>query len=110
MCDNVPFVLDDLIIFQTQQNALKHEQFQVIDHPGFFVQPTIVTGLSHDSPLVHSECFAPIVYVLSSDNIDEAIAWNNEVAQGLSSSIFTQDIGNIFKVKSFTCIMSIKIL
>lgn len=58
-----------------------------------------MTGLKHDSKLVQSECFAPIVYVLSADSVDEAISWNNEVTQGLSSSIFTQDIGNIFKVR-----------
>ncbi|XP_063906797.1 putative aldehyde dehydrogenase family 7 member A1 homolog [Zophobas morio] len=68
-----------------------------IARDGFFVQPTIVTGLPHDSPLVHNECFAPIVYVLKTESVDEAIAWNNEVPQGLSSSIFTQSIGNIFK-------------
>lgn len=60
--------------------------------------PTIVTGLKHDNPLVHNECFAPIVYVLEASSVEEAISWNNEVTQGLSSSIFTQNINNIFKV------------
>ncbi|XP_044262045.1 putative aldehyde dehydrogenase family 7 member A1 homolog [Tribolium madens] len=68
-----------------------------IEGPGFFVQPTIVTGLKHDNPLVHSECFAPIVYVLKTESVDEATSWNNEVPQGLSSSIFTQSVENIFK-------------
>nr|XP_022900431.1 alpha-aminoadipic semialdehyde dehydrogenase [Onthophagus taurus] len=70
---------------------------KILDRPGFFVEPTIVTGLKHDNPLVHNECFAPIVYVLESESVEEAIKWNNEVPQGLSSSIFTQSIGNIFK-------------
>ena len=35
-----------------------------IERPGHYVEPTIVTGLPHDSPLVHRETFAPIVYVL----------------------------------------------
>ena len=30
-------------------------------------------------------------------NIDDAIKWNNEVKQGLSSSLFTKDLGNIFR-------------
>ncbi len=42
--------------------------------------------------LVHTETFAPILYVLTYDDLDEAIALNNEVPQGLSSSIFTTDI------------------
>lgn len=35
-----------------------------INRPGHYVEPTIVTGLPHDSPLVHQETFAPIVYAL----------------------------------------------
>ena len=65
---------------------------------GNFVEPTIITGLPHDSPVVHRETFAPIVYILKCSSIDEAIAWNNEVEQGLSSSLFTQNLGNLFKV------------
>lgn len=71
---------------------------QVLNKPGFFVEPTIVTGLPHDSPIVHTECFAPIVYVLEAQNLQEAIEWNNEVNQGLSSSLFTSNLGKIFEV------------
>ena len=35
-----------------------------INRPGHYVEPTIVSGLPHDSPLVHHETFAPIVYAL----------------------------------------------
>ncbi|XP_057659504.1 alpha-aminoadipic semialdehyde dehydrogenase [Diorhabda carinulata] len=67
----------------------------VLNKPGFFVEPTIVTGLQHDNPLVHNECFAPIVYVLKADSFGQAIQWNNEVPQGLSSSLFSQNVGYI---------------
>ncbi|XP_054258538.1 alpha-aminoadipic semialdehyde dehydrogenase [Macrosteles quadrilineatus] len=70
---------------------------KVLDRPGYFVEPTIISGLPHDADVVHTETFAPIVYVLRASSVEEAIAWNNEVKQGLSSSIFTQDIGNLFK-------------
>ncbi|CAG9823174.1 unnamed protein product [Phaedon cochleariae] len=70
---------------------------KVLNRPGFFVEPTIVSGLPHDSPLVHNECFAPIVYVLKTDSVQDAISWNNEVPQGLSSSLFSQNLENIFK-------------
>ena len=46
------------------------------------------------------ETFAPIVYVLKCSSVEEGIAINNEVEQGLSSSIFTTDLGNVFKVTS----------
>ncbi|KAH1022326.1 hypothetical protein HUJ04_011747, partial [Dendroctonus ponderosae] len=61
---------------------------QVLKRPGYFVEPTIVTGIAHDHDLVHTECFAPILYVLKASSVEQAIAWNNEVPQGLSSSIF----------------------
>jgi len=64
---------------------------------GNFVEPTIVTGLAHDAPVVHRETFAPVVYILKCKSLDEAIAWNNEVEQGLSSSLFTQNMGNLFQ-------------
>lgn len=70
---------------------------EVIDGQGNFVQPTIISGLAHDAKIVHTETFAPIVYALKFKNLDQAIRWNNEVKQGLSSSLFTKDLGNIFR-------------
>lgn len=70
---------------------------KVIEREGHYVEPTIITGLAHDAPVVLRETFAPIVYVLKCKSVDEAIEWNNEVEQGLSSSLFTQNVGNIFK-------------
>ena len=64
---------------------------------GNFVEPTLVTDLAHDAPIVHEETFAPILYIFKCSGLDEAIAWNNEVDQGLSSSLFTQNINNLFK-------------
>jgi aldehyde dehydrogenase family 7 protein A1 len=63
-----------------------------MDRSGFFVEPTIVTGLPHDHELVQEEAFCPIVYLLKYDNLEQAMEWNNEVDQGLSSAIFTNDI------------------
>lgn len=68
-----------------------------IDRPGHYVEPTIITGLSPDSPIVRQETFAPIVYALKTSNLDEAIKINNQVDQGLTSSLFTSNIGDLFK-------------
>uniref|UniRef100_A0A2K6B704 aldehyde dehydrogenase (NAD(+)) n=1 Tax=Macaca nemestrina TaxID=9545 RepID=A0A2K6B704_MACNE len=69
----------------------------VMDRPGNYVEPTIVTGLAHDASIAHTETFAPILYVFKFKNEEEVFAWNNEVKQGLSSSIFTKDLGRIFR-------------
>lgn len=69
----------------------------VIDRPGFFVEPTIVSNLPHNSPVIMRETFAPIVYALKTKSLEQAIEWNNEVDQGLSSALFTNNIGATFK-------------
>ncbi|WP_140908440.1 L-piperidine-6-carboxylate dehydrogenase [Cognatiluteimonas lumbrici] len=63
-----------------------------IDRPGNFVLPTIVTGLSNDAEVVQTETFAPILYVMKYRDLDDAIAMQNDVPQGLSSSIFTNNL------------------
>ena len=69
-----------------------------MNRPGFFVEPTIISNLEADAPVVMTETFAPILYVLRCTSLDEAIAMNNSVDQGLSSSLFTENLGQIFKV------------
>jgi aldehyde dehydrogenase (NAD+) len=63
-----------------------------IEGKGNFVLPTIVTGLKNSDEVVQTETFAPILYVMKFETIDEAIAQQNAVPQGLSSSIFTQNL------------------
>lgn len=70
---------------------------EVVNREGNYVLPTIITGLPHDSELVLTETFVPIVYLLKTKSVDEAIGWNNEVEHGLSSSIFTTDLNKVFK-------------
>ncbi|XP_059165665.1 alpha-aminoadipic semialdehyde dehydrogenase-like [Physella acuta] len=70
---------------------------KVLKRPGNYVEPTIITGLSHDAKVVLKETFVPIVYVLKCQSMDEAMTWNNEVKQGLSSSVFTKDLSTIYK-------------
>jgi aldehyde dehydrogenase (NAD+) len=64
----------------------------VLAGPGHWVEPTIVAGVAADAPVVQRETFAPILYVIPFDTIGEAIAINNGVPQGLSSSVFTQSV------------------
>lgn len=63
-----------------------------IDRPGFFVLPTIITGLKNSDQIVQHETFAPILYVMPYSTLDEAIEMQNAVPQGLSSAIFTQNL------------------
>jgi aldehyde dehydrogenase family 7 protein A1 len=66
------------------------------DMDGNYVLPTIVE-IDHDAKIVQTEIFAPILYVFKFKTLDEVIEWNNEVPQGLSSSIFTKNLQNMFQ-------------
>ena len=62
-----------------------------LDRPGFYVEPTIVK-LTEQLPIAREETFAPILYVMQYDSLDEAVAVHNSVDQGLSSAIFTSSM------------------
>lgn len=62
-----------------------------VDGGGYYVHPALAE-MPTQTASMHHETFAPILYVVRYSNLDQAIAWNNEVPQGLSSSIFTTDI------------------
>ena len=58
---------------------------------GCFVEPALVRAPA-GMPLLREEIFAPILYLMEFEQLDEAIAWHNDVPQGLSSAIFTRDL------------------
>lgn len=66
------------------------EQVEAVEG-GFYVRPAIVEVGAQEGTVL-KETFAPILYVLRYQELDEAIALNNSVPQGLSSSIFTLDL------------------
>ena len=72
-----------------------------LDRPGFFVEPTIIEA-ENDWDIVQQETFAPILYLIPFSDLDDAIRMHNDVAQGLSSAIFTTDLRNAERFLSST--------
>jgi aldehyde dehydrogenase (NAD+) len=64
---------------------------RVLSRPGYFVEPTIVRAQNH-WPIVQRETFAPILYVMTFRTIEDAIRMQNDVPQGLSSALFSNDL------------------
>jgi L-aminoadipate-semialdehyde dehydrogenase len=58
---------------------------------GCFVEPTIVRA-DAAMPILQEELFAPVLYLIEFDSLDQVIAWHNDVPQGLSSAIFTTNL------------------
>lgn len=94
-------LIDNAAILQFEQaiREIKAQNGEIIfggnkiNQPGFYVEPTIVKA-ENEWPIVQQETFAPILYVMAFDTIEEAVALNNAVKQGLSSSLFTTNLKN----------------
>jgi len=72
---------------------------------GCFVRPALVKA-NHRMPILKEEIFAPILYLIEFEKLDDAIAWHNDVPQGLSSAIFTDRLAaaeNFLSVRGSDC-------
>ncbi|MBC7806846.1 MAG: aldehyde dehydrogenase family protein, partial [Akkermansiaceae bacterium] len=62
-----------------------------------YVLPTVITGVSPDSPIAQEEVFGPVLTILRVRDFDAALSVANGVAYGLSASLFTANLGNALR-------------
>jgi aldehyde dehydrogenase (NAD+) len=62
------------------------------DFGGYFVQPTIFTGVKNSMRIAQEEVFGPVLAVIPFDNEEDAIAIGNDVVFGLAAGVWTRDI------------------
>jgi aminomuconate-semialdehyde/2-hydroxymuconate-6-semialdehyde dehydrogenase len=69
-----------------------------VDRKGFFVEPTVITGLGCECRVLQEEIFGPVVTITPFDREDEAIAFANSTRYGLASMIWTRDLQRAHRV------------
>lgn len=66
---------------------------------GYYFAPTLFTDVTNKMRIAQEEIFGPVVSLIQVASFEEAIEVNNDVAYGLSSSIFTKDVNRVFKAQ-----------
>jgi len=69
-----------------------------IDRKGYFVEPTVITGLGCDCRVLQEEIFGPVVTITPFDGEAQAVAFANSTKYGLSCSVWTRDLQRAHRV------------
>ncbi len=65
---------------------------------GFFIEPTVIEGLSHDCRTNQEEIFGPVVTIMPFDTEDEVLGYANSVRYGLAATVWTENLSRAHRV------------
>ncbi len=70
------------------KGAVVHTGGEIEEHGGFWLRPTVITGLTGDMKIMQEESFGPLLPVIPFDTVDDAVAMANDSLYGLSACVF----------------------
>ena len=71
---------------------------KVVPGPGYFYEPTVLTGLRHDAPIVSEECFGPVAMLFPFRDDAEAVLLANATEYGLGAAVWSTDLARAHHV------------
>jgi acyl-CoA reductase-like NAD-dependent aldehyde dehydrogenase len=74
------------------------ERVRVGDGRGYFVQPTVFTGVSNAMRIAREEIFGPVLSVIPFKDAEDAVVQGNETFYGLAAAVWTRDVGKALRV------------
>ena len=74
------------------------ERVRVGDGRGYFLQPTVFTGVSNAMRIAREEIFGPVLSVIPFKDADDAVAQGNETFYGLAAAVWTRDVGKALRM------------
>ncbi len=86
------------------QRAVDNDGAQIVSEPraldphGFYMAPTVVRGVAHQSELIQQEIFGPIVTIDTFESEEHAVALANGVSQGLAASVWSGSMDRVFRM------------
>ena len=69
-----------------------------IGDKGYFYAPTLLDEARQDMDIVREETFGPVLPIVTYSNVEEAISWANDCEYGLTSSVYTQNLDQAFRI------------
>ncbi len=65
---------------------------RAMDGPGYFYEPTVLSGVAVDAPITHTEIFGPVAPIIAFDDHDEMVEMANDTELGLTGYVYTRDL------------------
>ncbi|MES1949945.1 NAD-dependent aldehyde dehydrogenase [Salinisphaera sp. S4-8] len=96
--DRRPRAVGDMIDDARQHGAEVHLGGRQADRPGYFFEPTVLSGLTHDMKIMNEEPFGPVAVINTFRDTDEAIAEANRLPYGLAAYAFTSSMKTAHRV------------